>query len=132
MKQAWMVDDDQDMIHAVSLLLKLLDFNVRSFISARAAAQTLLAGTPPDLLLMDVNMPEVTGIELLRFVRSRPQWQKLPVLMLSSESTDVQIEEALKLGADGYLTKPVTLEELQKGTQIALQRAAARSGPQQI
>jgi CheY-like chemotaxis protein len=114
MKTAWLIDDDEEMITAVSLMLKLLDYTPRSFLSAPAAAQVLLAGDVPDLILLDVNMPQVTGTDFLEFVRRRPQFAKLPILMLSSEYADAQVHALLDMGANGYLTKPVSIEELEK------------------
>lgn len=121
MRQVWIVDDDEEMNHAIGLMLKLLDCEVRSFYSARPAAQTLLTGKTPDLLILDINLPEVSGLDLLEFLRRRKEWKGLPIVMLSSESADTMIEKALKLGADTYLVKPVTIEELDKALKSALQ-----------
>ena len=121
MKTIWIVDDDEEMTHAVKLMLKLLDCEVKSFFDARTAAVSLLDGKRPDLMICDINMPEVTGIELLEFVRSRPQWKDLPVIMLSSEATDVQVDEAMAKGADAYTFKPVSLDELKTAIERAFQ-----------
>jgi two-component system chemotaxis response regulator CheY len=114
MKQVWIVDDDEEMGSAVGLMLKLLDCETKAFLSARPAAQALLTGTQPDLLILDINMPEVTGIDMLEFLRRRPEWKDLPIVMLSSEAADVTVDRALALGADAYTMKPVTIEELEK------------------
>ena len=122
MKTAWFTDDDQDMIKALSLMLRLLDYETRSFPDARKAARALLAGQRPDLLILDINMPEVSGLDLLEFIRSRPQWDDLPVIMFSSEAADVQVDHALDLGADAYIFKPVTLEELEAAIAQAIRK----------
>ncbi|MBL8062813.1 MAG: response regulator [Anaerolineales bacterium] len=114
MKEVWIVDDDEEMGRAVSLMLKLLDCDPKHFLGPRLAAQALLAGKRPDLMVLDINMPEVTGLDMLEFVRRRPEWKNLPVIMLSSEAADVMVDKAMKLGADGYVMKPVTIEELEK------------------
>ena len=57
MKTVWIVDDDEEMGRAVSLMLKLLDCTSKHFINARVGAQALLAGPPPDLMILDINMP---------------------------------------------------------------------------
>ena len=90
--------------------------------NARLAAKELLSGKRPDMLVLDINMPEVTGIMMLEFVRRRPEWNDLPVIMLSSEATDVQVDEAMNLGADAYAMKPVSLDELEKAMQTAFQK----------
>jgi DNA-binding response OmpR family regulator len=122
MKQIWIVDDDEEMARAVTLMLKLLDCSARHFLNARGAAKELLDGFRPDLLLLDINMPEVTGIMMLEFVRRRPEWNQMPIIMLSSEAADVQIEQAIGLGADAYVTKPVSLEELEGAMQTAFRK----------
>lgn len=114
MRQIWIVDDDEEMSRAVSLMLKLLDYEVTSFYNARSAAQALLAGRRPDMMLLDINMPEVNGLDLLEFLRRRKEWKTLPIFMLSTEAADVTVDRALQLGANGYITKPVTLEELER------------------
>lgn len=118
-KQVWIVDDDDDMAYAIKLMLQLLDCETQHFRHARLAATQLLDGKQPDLMVLDVNMPEVTGIMMLEFVRRRNEWKDLPIIMLSSEATDVQIVEALNLGADAYVTKPVSIEELETAIQTA-------------
>ncbi len=124
MKQIWIVDDDEEMARAVTLMLKLLDGEARHFLHPRLAAREFLDGKRPDLLILDINMPEVTGIMMLEFVRRRPELQNLPVIMLSSEATDIQIDEALNLGADAYVTKPVSIDELEQAMQAAFQKHA--------
>ncbi|HAE59377.1 MAG TPA: hypothetical protein DCG54_07685 [Anaerolineae bacterium] len=122
MKTIWIVDDDQEMAGAIILMLKMLDLSARHFLNARLAAKELLDGNRPDLFLLDISMPEVTGIMMLEFIRRRPEWNDLPVIMLSSEATDIQVDEALNLGADGYVMKPATLDELETAMQSVWQK----------
>lgn len=121
-KQVWIIDDDEEMAQAVSLMLKLLNCRVSHFLHARTAAKELMEGKCPELLILDISMPEVTGIMMLEFVRRRPEWQELPIIMLSSEAADVQIEEAFRLGADAYVTKPVSLDELETAIETAFKK----------
>jgi two-component system chemotaxis response regulator CheY len=114
MKHIWIVDDDEEMGRAISLMLKLLDCETRYFMNPRPAAQALLAGGRPDMMVLDINMPEVSGLDMLEFLRRRKEWKSLPVIMLSSEAADVTVDQAMRLGADGYVMKPVTIEELEK------------------
>lgn len=122
MKTIWLVDDDKEMAAAVSLMLKMLGHASRHFLSARLAAKELLDGNRPDLVLLDISMPDVTGIMMLEFIRRRPEWNDLPVLMLSSEATEIQVEEARRLGADGYVMKPATIEELEQAILTVLEK----------
>jgi CheY-like chemotaxis protein len=113
MKTVWIVDDDEEMIYAVRMMLKLLDCEVRHFFSARLAAQTLFDGQRPDLFILDINMPGVSGIDFLEFLHRRKDFAMIPVVMLSSEAADLMVDHAMNLGADAYVTKPVALEELE-------------------
>jgi two-component system, chemotaxis family, chemotaxis protein CheY len=120
MKKVWIVDDDQDMIGAIRLMVKLLEYEEQHFFSARQAAQILLGGEYPDLILLDINMPEVSGLDFLEFLRRRKEWKDLPVVMLSTEAADVTVDKAMAIGADAYVTKPVALDELEKAMKKAL------------
>ena len=122
MKQIWIVDDDDEMSNAIGLMLKMLNCEVVTFKSARSAAQKLLTGKSPELLILDINMPEVSGLDLLEFLRRRKEWQELPIVMLSSEAADNMVDQALQMGADSYLIKPVTIEELEKSMAAAFQK----------
>lgn len=128
MPVAWYTDDDEEMTRAVRLMLHLLDFDMRSFFDARSTARALLAGETPDILLLDINMPEVSGFDMLEFIRRRTQWDGLPVIMLSSETTDEHVDRGRRLGADAYLFKPVSLEELERAIRTAQDNARARAG----
>ena len=126
MKTIWIVDDDEDMIRAVQLMVKLLDCETRLFYSARLAAQTLLNGEQPDLFILDINMPEVSGIDFLEFLRHRKNTMNIPVVMLSTEAADVMVDRAMALGADSYVTKPVAIEELENAMKMAFQARALK------
>jgi DNA-binding response OmpR family regulator len=119
MRHVWIVDNDEEMSHAVGLMLNLLDCDTTSFFNVRSAVQTLLTGKMPDLIILDINLPEVSGLDMLEFLRRRPEWKNLPIVMLSSESADAIVDKALELGADSYVKKPVTIEELEKAMSTA-------------
>jgi two-component system chemotaxis response regulator CheY len=122
MKQVWIVDDDEEMGRAISLMLKLLDCETKYFFNPRPAAQALLAGGRPDMIVLDINMPEVSGLDMLEFLRRRKEWKDLPIIMLSSEAADIMVDRALQMGADGYVMKPVTIDELEKVMSQAFYR----------
>ena len=124
MKQVWVIDDDEEMGRAIGLMLKLLDCETTLFLSARSAVQVLLTGRRPHLMIVDINMPEISGLDLIEFLRRRPEWKDMPIVMLSSEAADTAIDKALAGGADAYVTKPVTLEELEEAMQAAFSKHA--------
>lgn len=66
-----------------------------------------------DLVLLDWNMPEMSGLDFLKEVRSKPAYEKLPIIMVTSEAAHYNIVEALKSGASDYMVKPISLHTLQ-------------------
>jgi FixJ family two-component response regulator len=120
MRVVWIVDDDDEMSHAIKLMLQLLDFSVEIFRDARSTARQLMSGDRPDAILLDINMPEVSGIDFLEFLRIRTELKRIPVVMLSSETTDIQVDEAMDLGAVGFVFKPVTIDELEEALKRAM------------
>lgn len=126
MPLAWIVDDDDEMSHAITLMLELLDFGAEVYQDARSAAQALLHGSRPAVIILDINMPEVSGIDFLEFMRQRRDLKSIPVVMLSSETTDVQVDEAMGKGADAFVFKPVTVEELEAALRKAIKTGQGR------
>ncbi len=122
MKQIWIVDDDDEMNNAIGLMVKMLNCEVMTFKSARSAAQKLLTGKTPEVLILDINMPEVSGLDMLEFLRRRKEWKELPIIMLSSDAAENMVDQAMQMGADFYLVKPVTIEELEKSMAIAIDK----------
>ena len=113
MSTIWFVDDDVEMSHAIKLLLGLLGYDMCAFMDARSAVRALRNGSRPDVLILDISMPEVSGVDLLEYIRRVSEWRSLPILMLSSEATDAQVDQAIALGANGFIAKPVTVDELE-------------------
>ena len=122
MTNVWYVDDDKNIIQAIQFMLKLLEHEMRPFGSAHDAAQALLAGEKPGIVILDANMPEASGVDLLEFIRGRPAWDQLPVILLGSENNEDQIQQAFDIGADGYVLKPILLDELEFTIQSAIEK----------
>ena len=120
MKTAWFIDDDEEMINAITLMMDLLGYQVTPFLNAPNAAESLQAGERPELILLDINIPQVSGIDLLEYIRTKLKLVDLPIIMLSAEFTDVQVDQAYELGADAYVIKPVSIDELQAAIDAAV------------
>ncbi len=116
----WHIDDDQEMLQVIRLLLKMLGHNTRTFISVRDAVKLLNYGEKPDLLLLDLYMPEINGFDMIEYLRRQPEWQNLPIIVLSAEYHPEEIKHTFDLGVDAYLCKPITIEELEKAIEQAL------------
>ncbi|AOX99957.1 chemotaxis response regulator CheY [Jeongeupia sp. USM3] len=106
------VDDFSTMRRIVRNLLKELGFaNVEEAEDGQIALQKL-KNAPYDFVVTDWNMPNMTGIDLLRAVRTDPQLKHLPVLMVTAEAKKENIIEAATAGASGYIVKPFTAATL--------------------
>jgi two-component system chemotaxis response regulator CheY len=67
-----------------------------------------------DLILTDINMPEINGLEIVHFVKSNPTYQKIPLIIISTEHGQADIKKGLELGAQKYITKPFDPDHLKK------------------
>jgi two-component system chemotaxis response regulator CheY len=124
-KTVWIVDDDVDVRDVLRSMLKILGFESREFEDARTPAHALMVEEPPALMIIDINIPVVNGLELLSYIRRKPRWVHLPVIILSSESDEERVEQVVRMGADGYVFKPVTIEELDMAIRSAVRRRRA-------
>lgn len=92
--------------------------HVTSFQIERASsgleAIKLLSAMQIDLVLADVHMPEINGLELVRFIKSDARLRRIPVIVMSTEADETDRQRGLSLGADDYLAKPFTAEELRR------------------
>lgn len=76
-------------------------------------ALKMLPRENPDLIITDINMPDVNGLELINFVKANPNYQHIPMVIVSTERSNEDRERGLALGASAYVTKPFKSEELQ-------------------
>jgi two-component system chemotaxis response regulator CheY len=121
------VDDFATMRRIVRNLLKELGFvNVDEAEDGNAALQKL-RGSKFDFIVTDWNMPNMTGIELLRAVRADPALKHLPVLMVTAEAKKENIIEAAQAGASGYVVKPFTAATLDEKLKKIFATMAARA-----
>lgn len=111
------VDDDEALQKLVVTLLQRANFDTVSAMNAAEAAAILRKQPLPDAVLLDLMLPEVSGIEFLKQMRAKPVFDKLPVVILSALADPEQIREGLEAGADRYLTKPYLANNLVKTMQ---------------
>jgi DNA-binding response OmpR family regulator len=100
------VDDDADLLHILSLLLKRLGVEVKRTTSASMALQWLKETDRVDLIILDLKLPDMDGTEVLRQIRDNPDLDQVPVMILSAKGDPATIRQVLNSGADDYLTKP--------------------------
>jgi len=122
------VDDERD-------LLSVLDFNLRQagfetlLAASGAEAQAHLRRRVPDLVLLDLMLPDVSGTDVCRAIKSEPRTKHVPVMMLTAKGEEVDKVVGFELGADDYVTKPFSVRELVLRVRAVLRRAAGAAPP---
>jgi DNA-binding response OmpR family regulator len=110
-RRVLVVDDEPNIVLSLEFLMRRAGFEVEVARDG-AEALTALAGRPPDLLLLDVMMPELDGFEVCERIRRQPAWQDTKIVMLTARGRDVERQRGLALGADAYVTKPFSTRAL--------------------
>jgi two-component system, chemotaxis family, chemotaxis protein CheY len=112
MKTVFLVDDSATILLSISNILAKAGYGVEKAASAEEALRKFQAGVKIDLLITDLNMPGMNGIELIREVRKLPAYKFVPILFLTTESQQSKKVEAKAAGASGWIVKPATADEL--------------------
>lgn len=113
MSYVLIVDDDQGMAQALADMVGLFDWDTQIVTSPRAALE-LLGRNPPVLILLDLNMPGVNGMEVCRYIKRDPVTGNTPVVFVSAEDDPGTRERARDAGASDYLVKPVEVDQLEQ------------------
>jgi len=119
------VDDDEQILRMMRTILTLRHYNVMLAANAQDA-MSQIAETTPDLIILDITMPGMNGLDLCKEVRS---WLDMPILMLSANVRDSDKINALDLGADDYLTKPFSTGELLARIRALIRRSGGKTTP---
>jgi len=117
------IEDDASLRELLKVHLEGLGYAIQTAGDAGEAIRLVLA-RPPDLILTDINIPYMNGLELLEALKGDALTRKVPVVILSGRNDDESWIRATRLGAAGYVNKPVRLDELVATLQRALPRAA--------
>ncbi len=115
MTKVLLVDDSAVMRKIIQRNIKETGLIVEEFVEAGDGNQALdkvNANEDLDLILLDWNMPNMSGIEFVKTLRSLNLSRRIPVVMVTTEGSDAKVSEAKESGADGYLTKPFTADQL--------------------
>lgn len=115
------VDDDPALQKLVVSLINRAGMETVSAVNAHEAAAALKAEPLPDLILLDLMLPEISGIDFLKQIRAKTEYDRMPVIILSALADPEQIREGLDVGADRYLTKPYLANNLIKTVREVLQ-----------
>ena len=115
------VDDEDDILELISANLKREGFTVLPVTTGEDALE-LLKTKNPDLVVLDLMLPGIQGLEVCRHIRANPDYTDIPILILSAKGTEVDRILGLEMGADDYMTKPFSVRELISRIRVALRK----------
>jgi DNA-binding response OmpR family regulator len=120
--QVLVVEDEHDIAALIKHALERSGDMQASIVGSGDAALRAVAEHPPDLIILDLNLPVLSGTEVCRILRARPETANLPVIMLTARTGESDRVAGLDLGADDYVTKPFSLRELSARVRAVLRR----------
>lgn len=122
-KRILIVDDELSILVPIKFLLEKNDFHVALAQSGKDALDKI-SQSKPDLILLDIMLPDLDGYEIYQMIREESQWDDIKVIYLTAKNRDVDIAKGLNLGVDAYITKPFSNAELLKKIRTLLLQEA--------
>ena len=118
------VEDDRPIRNLIVTTLKTHDYK---YLTAENGASAIMEASShnPDIVLLDLGLPDMEGVEVIKKIRT---WSNLPIIVVSARSEDTDKIEALDAGADDYITKPFSVEELLARIRVAQRRLSVNQG----
>lgn len=126
LKTVIVVEDEPDAAELFAEMMRVSGFRVFKTYSSTPAI-SLINKEQPDVVILDIMMPDISGLEVLRFMRRDPQLRDIPVIVVSARSMPSDIKEGLEAGATIYLTKPVGYLDLKKSVDQVMQEGRSHS-----
>lgn len=122
MAKVLVVDDEPNIVLSLEFLMQQAGFDV---VTAEDGEQALasVAEQPPDLVLLDISLPGISGFDVLEQLRADPINARLPIIMLTAHGREVEREKGMALGADDYITKPFSTQALVDKVRTLLDEA---------
>ena len=117
----YIVEDDDSISEIEMIALKNCNYDVKRFDRSSVFLKKL-EETLPDLVLLDIMLPDENGYEVVKKIRKNPVWRKLPIIMVSAKSTEIDMVRGLDEGADDYIKKPFSIMELISRVKALLRR----------
>lgn len=118
-KTVLIIEDEADAAELFAEMMRVSGFRVLKT-SSSAPALTMISKEKPDVILLDIMMPEISGIDILRQMRRDPALASIPVVVVSAKSMPADIKNGMEAGASTYLTKPVGFLDLKQAVEHAL------------
>lgn len=122
MAAIYVVEDDQNIREIESFALKNVGYEVEDFDCAKSFYERLQHRTPM-LILLDIMLPDEDGLTILKTLRSRSETRKVPIIMVTAKTTEIDKVKGLDMGADDYMTKPFGVMELISRVKALLRRS---------
>ncbi len=122
-----LIEDDADLVTSLTMALEKDGYRVSSYLTGKNGLHGLLED-PPDVVLLDLNLPDLDGLSVCRELRDTPSVRDLPIIMLTARVEESDRVLGLDLGADDYITKPFSLRELKSRLRALLRRRNLDSG----
>ena len=123
MSRIYVIEDDENIRQLVATALQAFGYQVNAFETAGEGIAALEKETP-DLMLFDIMLPDIDGVEAVRQIRKNSAYETLPIMMLTAKNSELDKVAGLDAGADDYLTKPFGILELKARVQALLRRTA--------
>jgi DNA-binding response OmpR family regulator len=123
-KTVMIIEDEPDAAEMFAEMMRVNGFKVIKMFSSTPAIP-MLAQEKPDLLILDIMMPDISGLEVLRFMRREPELAKIPVIVVSAKSMPSDIKDGIEAGASIYLTKPVGFLDLKQAVESVFSNQSA-------
>ncbi|HXD31466.1 MAG TPA: response regulator [Pyrinomonadaceae bacterium] len=119
------VEDDPDIAECLQYNLELAEFLTQVARTGEECLSSLReAQTHPALVLLDLHLPDIDGLEICRQLRAEPRTQSIPIIMLTAFASDADRARGFQTGVDNYITKPYSMREVVSSIQAALAQAA--------
>jgi DNA-binding response OmpR family regulator len=110
-RKVLIADDEPNIVTALEFLLKRSGYDVRVVVNGEEAL-AMVDSYAPDVVLLDVMMPVRSGYDVCQRIRERPDWRHIRIVMLSAKGREAEVSKGLSLGADLYITKPFSTQDL--------------------
>jgi len=125
MPVVYVVEDDEDINDLLVYNLQKEGFTVFPFLSSVEALKSLTENKP-DIILLDIMLPDIDGLEFCKMVKSNPETESIPIIMITAKSTEIDKIVGLELGADDYITKPFSIREVIARIRAILRRTSRK------
>ncbi len=116
------IEDEPDTAEMYAEMMRISGYSVVKFFGGLSAVEQLV-DQDPSAVVLDLMMPDLSGLEVLNYIKSQPALAKIPVVIVSAKTMPEDIETGLKAGANAYLTKPVSFSSFKQAIDNAIARA---------